>query len=97
MRLALCSASLLSVLLLAEGGQGIAHAVEAAEDVDRLPQGSFQPAVFCGKGDRPDTLVCFTDPTRAAGPPPSEEQQRELRELLQRRADELRRRLPNAR
>jgi hypothetical protein len=50
--------------------------------------------MFCGKGDRPDApRVCFTDPANTSSSLHSEEQERELREELRRRAEELRKRL----
>jgi hypothetical protein len=58
-------------------------------------QEQCRPAVFCAKGSGPDAReVCFTDKTHVVcASPGSEEEQREMREILKLRAEELRRRL----
>jgi hypothetical protein len=92
--------AILSVAIISGGP---AAAVEEEGESSTMPPLIYSPsAKFCAKGNEPGAKeVCFTgkDAAQAAneGPPTDpkvlEEQQRKLREDLQKRADELRKRL----
>jgi hypothetical protein len=72
----------------------LTHAA-AAQQLSPGDQEQCRPAVFCANSIGPDAPeVCFNDKNNmVCSRPGAEEEQRELREMLKRKAEELRRRL----